>query len=216
MPRIAWKPILLEATFVVLGVVLALGLNEWRQHAAREAQAREALASIQAEIVANRAAIAESEAYHDQLMQTLWPLRLAGAPPPDMRAFSQGFVHPARVVSTAWDTAQRTGAFSHIDYAMLLTLGQAYAQQESYAVQSEQVGPLIYRAMFEGGTESIRLNYANLLDLIRAFWYRERQVIAQYDSTLAALGVAPASDSAGVPMPQGHPARADSAQENAP
>lgn len=61
----------LEAMFVVLGVVLALAANEWRQGRADHRQSEQALASITEELKANREAIAASMEYHHGLMEML-------------------------------------------------------------------------------------------------------------------------------------------------
>jgi hypothetical protein len=63
-PKIDWRPILLEAAFVVLGVVLALGANEWRKSYVDRRNAEAALASIREELQANRTVVGESFDYH--------------------------------------------------------------------------------------------------------------------------------------------------------
>lgn len=134
--RIAWTPILLQAFFVVLGVVLALGANEWREQASHARHADRALESIQEELKANREAVSASLDYHLHLTDTLryFIPRADGTPPAqqaDYRLFSRGYIGPATVLSTAWDVANTTNAVSYMDYDDVLLLSRTYASQES-------------------------------------------------------------------------------------
>ncbi|HYJ80185.1 MAG TPA: hypothetical protein VEW03_11310 [Longimicrobiaceae bacterium] len=190
--RIDLRPILLEAGFVVLGVVLAFAANEWRQAAANRRDARVAQTSVRSELRANRGAVQESLQYHVGLTDTLFTLLRASGPdgsqrppPPDMRVFSNGFVHPAQLLSTAWDAAGATDAVRHMAYDDVLALAHVYEEQRDYRRQADLVGGIIYTGMFERGMGGMLENYANLANIISAFVYRECQLLASYDSVLA-------------------------------
>jgi hypothetical protein len=190
---IDWRPILLEAFFVVLGVVLALAANEWRQAIADRRSAATALESIREELDANRQSVLRSLRYHLQLSDTLRVImrqaatRRDSASPPDIRVFTQGFVHPAQLLGTAWETAAATDAVRHIAHDDVLVLARIYDQQRRYATQSEQIGALIYGEIFARGTGAVIRNYANLASIIAAFWYRECELLLGYDQTLTEL-----------------------------
>jgi hypothetical protein len=180
----AVRAALLEAGFVVLGVILALIANEWRQDVADRHRADVALTSMVDELEANRAAVAASHDYHANLLREL---AAATAGPPPIQVFSQGFVNPAQVLSTAWDTASQTGALEHIPYATVLQLSAMYERQDEYRNQAHTIGPIIYGEMFRGGAQAIVENYRNLASIIQTFLYREAQLIAAYDTTLDLL-----------------------------
>jgi hypothetical protein len=188
-----WRPILLEAFFVVLGVVLALGANEWRQTQADRRSAATALESIREELAANRQSVLRSVQYHLQLSDTLGVIRRQAAAGndsaslPSVRVFSQGFVHPAQLLSTAWETAAATEAVRHMAHDDVLVLARMYDQQRRYATQAEQIGALIYGEIFARGTGGVIRNYANLNAIIGAFWYRECDLLLGYDRALAEL-----------------------------
>jgi hypothetical protein len=190
---IDWRPILLESFFVVLGVVLALATNEWRQGQVERRRAVTALESIREELAANRQAVLGSVNYHGRLMDTLSKFRQASPPgdraaaAPDIRLFSQGFVHPAAVLTTAWETAVATDAVRHMAHDDVLALARMYEQQRSYAAQSEQIGRLIYSEIFNRGTGGVTRNYVNLSSIISTFWFRECDLLAGYDQVLAKL-----------------------------
>jgi hypothetical protein len=178
-------PALFEAAFVVLGVVLALAANEWRE--GRQERQRVSLATnaISAELRDNRSAVAEASAYHSRILDSLRVGRPSSwRPAPAM--FFRGFVSPAQVSSTAWQSAAAAGVVEHMPYQVVLRLSRAYATQGRYEHQAQSVGELIYGELYRNGTQGIANNYHNLGNLIGAFLYRERQLIALYDSTLAA------------------------------
>src|SRR5918999_2492495 len=190
---IDWRPILLEAFFVVLGVVLALAANEWRQGQAARRSAATALASVREELEANRQSVLPSVQYHLRLSDTLGVIRRQAAARgdsaslPSPRVFSEGFVHPAQLLSTAWEAAAATEAVRHMAHDDVLVLARIYEQQRRYATQSEQIGSLIYAEIFARGMGGMIRNYANLHSIIAALWFRECELLLGYDRTLAEL-----------------------------
>ena len=106
---------------------------------------------------------------------------------PETRQFPRGFVFPARVSRTAWDSAAETGALSKTDFSTVVELSKIYAQQDRYEFQARSIGEVIYTEMFHGGAGAIADNYRNLASIINTFGYREKQILAKYDETLAAL-----------------------------
>jgi hypothetical protein len=201
---IAWMPLLLEALFVVLGVVLALGANEWREHINNVRHADRALESIQEELRTNREAVASALDYHLHLADTLryFIPHTDGSRPaqqPDNRLFARGFVSPATVLSTAWDVANVTDAVSYMGYDDVLLLSRTYASQQNYEHQAEQVGQLIYTRLFDEGHRGIYSNLANLQHIISTFWYRECQLLASYNEAFAHFDPAAPADSLSLP-----------------
>ena len=109
------------------------------------------------------------------------------AAPASVRVFTQGFVNPAHLLSTAWETAAATEAVRHMAHDDVLVLARIYDQQRRYATQSEQIGALIYSEIFARGTSGVVRNSANLASIIGAFWYRECELLVGYDQALAEL-----------------------------
>jgi hypothetical protein len=180
------RPALFEATFVVFGVVVALAANEWREARANRRDAAVALADITGEVRFNRAAVQAALGYHSGLLESLGR-RPDSLGAPDMRTFSRGFVAPAQLSAAAWGVAGETGVTRHIEYAIVLRLSQAYALQRTYEDQARSFGQVLYGEMYRSGPQAIAANYRHLASIIRAFSYRERQLLATYDSTLAAV-----------------------------
>ncbi len=190
--KLRWLPIMVEAFIVVLGVVLALAANEWREHYNRKQHAETALEGILSELHVNRRAIDSALAYHLQLDDTLRGfMRQAsqGALPyPDGRLFSKGYIAPATLLNTAWDASNATDAVTDMNYADVLMLSRIYEKQRSYEDQARLGGQLIYAKLFSEGHEGMVRNYANLSTIIATFWYIECGLLESYGQVLAQLG----------------------------
>jgi hypothetical protein len=205
--KLRWLPILLEAFFVVLGVVLALAANEWREHLNQKQHAATALASIRNELASNRQAVVSALTYHLHLVDTL--ATFVGRSPqaqssasayPDNRLFSRGYIAPATLLNTAWEAANATDALAHMDYDAVLLLSRIYEEQRTYEYQARQGGQLIYEKLFSEGHEGVRRNFANLSMTISSFWYRECELLQSYGRVMAHL------DGAGEPSLEALPA----------
>ena len=193
--RIAWVPIILQAFFVVLGVVLAFAANEWREAGVRQQLADTAVATISDELVVNRAALYGSAAYHNAVMDTLIffaaEARRLGddAERPNMRHFSQGFSQPSVLPFTAWEAANATGAVGAMPFEHVLEFSRIYNSQERYDQQSLRVGELIFEMLFYEGDQGMLDNFENYLGILSAFLYRECELLEEYDRTLSGLAV---------------------------
>ena len=182
-----------EAFFVVLAVVLALAANEWRQNRADREHAASALASVVQELQANRAAAEESREYHSGLMRMIFEARTESTRL-DGRDFPRGFVFPARLFRTAWESAAETGVLSHMEYATVLELSRLYAQQARYEAQVKAISELIYGELFRKGASEMAEDAEGLASLIGAFSYRETELVSIYDEMLALLEAGPEAD----------------------
>jgi hypothetical protein len=183
--RDALRKAFFEAFFVVFGVILALGANEWRQSAAAQRHADRAAANIEAELRANRALVLASMEYHNGLVAMLGERGKTGEPIYP-REFSRGFIFPALVEGTGWEVAKETGAVADMDYDRVLEYSSLYGSQQRYRTQAELVGGMIYQKMFDGGINSITDNHKNLLSIIYTFIYRENGLLREYDAVLGA------------------------------
>lgn len=110
---------------IVLGLVGALLVDEWRTARERSARVRAALASIRAELEANRTAIADPISNH----QTVIAKR---------EASGTGDVYQGSIISTpgfsavAWGAARDGAITNDMDHNTLVTLGHAYTSLSDY------------------------------------------------------------------------------------
>ena len=188
--RFRLAPILLEASFVVLGVFLALVANEWRSDANARERATHARASIVEEIETNRAATAASHAYHGRLLDSLRTYFPPDHPPPSPTLFSRGFIRPITLLNTAWEAANATDAVGHMDYDEVLAFSKLYAMQRRYERSATEAGSVIYSEIMARGVPGVAANHRNLAYLIGAFYYLEEGLLEAYDEALGALSEA--------------------------
>lgn len=183
-------PALFEASFVVLGIVLAYLANEWREKRVHRQDAEAARAAIVAELKENRNAAASSFTYHRGLLDTLGALQRANIPA-TIRVFTRGFMSPAQLGATAWEVAAQSGALNHMAYSEMLRFSHVYAEQRRYDAQTAGVSSVIYSELFRMGPMEMARAGIGLSSLIGTFEYRERGLVALYDSVLTAHGVPP-------------------------
>jgi hypothetical protein len=174
---------LLEAGFLVLGVVLAFAVNEWREAREDRDRAEAALVSVVEELRSNRDAVAEARQYHVGLLTRLRALRGEGKEP-TIRDFPNGFIAPATPFRTAWESAADTGALADLPYDTVLRLSRLYAEQDRYVDQAQTAGEVIYAELLDVGGFGIVEKHAQLPFFIATFSFREEQLIASYDAAL--------------------------------
>lgn len=182
----ALRGAIFEAFFVVLGVGLAYIANEWRQTRKDRLQEEQALSAIQAEMETNLETLKESLTYHKALLQMLFSKHDEGWTPKP-QDFSRGFVSPAQLSRTSWESASLTGVLAKTSFAQVSQLSNIYAHQERYEIQAQSVGTLIYEALFYQGTASVVENHRNLAAIISTFVYRETDLLNLYEKTLDSM-----------------------------
>lgn len=203
--QINWLAILLEAFFVVLGVLLALGANNWRDHHNNQLHAETALISIVEELHANHEAVNTAINYHSYLMDTLYKFmgRYANQPDkfPDADVFNKGFTNPAVPLSRAWEAANATGVIEYMPYDQVLLISQVYKSQEQYENQSHAIGQQIYGRMFNEGMGGILQNYKNMTQIIGTFAYNECGLAFAYKEVIPQLKQSTNQDSTQLEIP---------------
>jgi type II secretory pathway pseudopilin PulG len=115
-----------EAALIVMGLVGALLVDEWRDTRQRDARVRSALASIRAELEANRSAITQATANHELVIAELRKASETGIP------YQRGIVSSPPFSSVAWEAARDGAITNDIDYAQLTSLGYAYDALAGY------------------------------------------------------------------------------------
>lgn len=113
--------------------------------------------------------------------------RLHGAAQPAWTDFPQGLLSPARVVSTAWQSAMTTGAAARWSYDELLALSSIYEAQASYARLSDALLASTYQDLMRGGPDNLLDNYANFAPVQRDFAGTEAELVAAYDRVLGTI-----------------------------
>ncbi|MGA9334070.1 MAG: hypothetical protein WBV39_07310 [Rudaea sp.] len=128
-----------ETFAVVLGILLALAINEWqsrRETAERVATARTA---IHAEVRSNRVAVAKTVAYDKQVVAALQAALDGSHPPANCTNIDQwhGLNTPV-LLSSAYDGATRAGILADMNFDEASDIAGIYARQNRYEAISDK------------------------------------------------------------------------------
>ena len=125
--RLSFGRLMLETGMIVFSILLALGLESWREQRKHVEMARTALASIRAELLGNRAQISRSLPLQRAQLARLsaWVAAMERGESTPFRLES-GLSSPTLMV-TAFDTARATAAVTYMDYDTVLAISRPYA-----------------------------------------------------------------------------------------
>jgi len=155
--------IVIEALFMLVAVVLAFAVEEWREERELDGLAAEARGAILQEVTRNRDELIESkqgttdataalEAWLDQAAQVMpstQEAQRAGSaeaaqPTPALLDPAVNLSKLALLSSAAWRTAQSTEASRRMDYGWMLQISQTYELQTMYQdAQSATIDALV-------------------------------------------------------------------------
>jgi hypothetical protein len=128
---------LFESAVIIVSVVAALAVNEWRDQRQLQERAHEVRGAFAAEIRANRDALRSEEEglpYHQRLWQRYRdlgtkPVLSAADLEPIYREFPHG-ISMVRLRDAAWRALSGSDVLRHLDQRELLLLADIYRQQE--------------------------------------------------------------------------------------
>jgi hypothetical protein len=136
-----WLPqVIFESALIVVSILVALGLDEWREERQDDEIIRHSLTSFAIEIQQNKDRVDEAAPFSEGLKSVLESHYVE-----DDIASVDEFVtmlesySPVVLYSTAWETALATGALAKMDYELVSALSQTYSLQGRY-MQANQSG----------------------------------------------------------------------------
>jgi hypothetical protein len=133
--RLPIQTIAVEVFSIVLGVFLALAVNQWREREAQSERADAALANIDQEIQSNLEFL---EIIHDANLAAVEALERDDADA-DADTSEMTFTPGLQVSQTAWETAQTVGVFAQTDYKRIVELAKIYEIQTVYRTMGYQL-----------------------------------------------------------------------------
>lgn len=194
LDRNTWSTLLLESVLIVLSVIIGFLVTEWRQTMENEDLAQSVKENVLAEIDRNFQRVAGARAYHLALRDTLQQL---DDPSPETvsrvirmgftlsdSTHRAGFVSPADVLSTAWTTAQTTGAIRYLDLRDVQVLSGVYESQSRYRAHRDWFGQTFMAAMMQKGAAGLLDDYQNTDLILAQFASQEQQLIDVYRQAL--------------------------------
>jgi hypothetical protein len=128
--RFRGKPIIIEVLSIVMGVLLALGVNEWNEDRIDSRKADEALRDVHAELILNQKLLTTVHKNNSAIVKAIAE---------EVQGDEGQFVPGLQIQDTAWKTMQAAGVNEHVEYEMLSMLSATYSFQEVYRSISYQM-----------------------------------------------------------------------------
>jgi hypothetical protein len=129
-----WLPrVLFESALITVSILLALGLDEWRENRQDQDTVEQALSNFVSEIRRNKARVDDAAPFNRGLRDVLERRRRDG----DITSSGE-FIdivesyNPVVLQSTAWETALATGSVSKMEYNLVSALSLTYGLQTRY------------------------------------------------------------------------------------
>jgi hypothetical protein len=122
------RSVLTEVLSIVIGVLLALALNEWNENRIQTAKADEAIQNIILEIDSNIKLMVIVNKNNKAVIELLNNENVSSSNEDNNQQFLPGL----QIQDTAWKTLQSTGISQSIKYSTLYTLSNLYSLQEIY------------------------------------------------------------------------------------
>jgi len=120
-----WLPrVLFESALIVLSILVALGLDEWRENREDEENVQLALSNFASELLQNQARVEDAAPFNQGLRNVLRFVNMV-----------ESYV-PVVLQSAAWETALATGSLAKMDYYLVSALSLTYSLQNRYQLTS--------------------------------------------------------------------------------
>ena len=167
----------LEVFLIVVGVILGLAANEWREDRAAKKQAQKSLDYILLEIKNNQAEVDSIISYHTQIKNSLHKLSNEILTHNKQLTFNdlgdalpKGFKIPL-LQSDAWELANQARNVNHIDYKLAESLSKLYSLQNFCQKKLDKIADNFYIAS--------NINPDKISNLVLAFSALAQDILVQ-------------------------------------
>ena len=130
-PLLDWRVLLLEFLSVVIGVLIALAVDEWNEDRQNQNKADLALDNIRLELKDNLDILEYLHPNNLAVMSVVFDSVQADT--------QQNFLPGIQLQETAWQTLMSTGVAAYIPYEELFQVSQIYTIQEIYKRSGNQI-----------------------------------------------------------------------------
>jgi hypothetical protein len=183
-----WLPqVFFESALIVVSILVALGLDEWRENRQNAEVIRHALSTFLSEVQQNKARVEDSAPFNEGLRNVMHSHYIEDdiESVDDFVSMLESY-SPAVLQSTAWETALATGSLAKMDYNLVAALSLTYSlqgryQQANRAGVTELTSP---QNLAEGRLKLSVYNSVRYLDNITAM---ESELGVVYDEAASVL-----------------------------
>lgn len=181
--------VVVEALSIVLAVLLALGVDEWREGRSQQRQADSALVNVVKEIKANQVIL---EKIHENNVETVKTIAEGqGGAEAAGEDEDRSFIPGIQLRETAWESLLSTGTANYVDYDIILELSETYSVQRVYKDTSSQLirssmNVAAYAAALGTDTDNAHYEsqFADYFEMIIAV---ETELLEQYQGSISVL-----------------------------
>ena len=177
----------IESLLIIVSIVLALAVDEWREGRSYQKLARQSLQIFAREIEQNLAMMNDMVPYHLGLREVVADMAAEPERVVEVHSIVEG-LQPTPLQNTAWETALATGAFRHIDVSAVSTLSRMYGLQQRFRDVSTTGRPALFVTAAttpEQKLEQMQHALLYLNDMVRA----EQELRGLYLLALEEIGV---------------------------
>lgn len=167
MRKPAWlAEVLVQSVMIVLSILLALWVDEWKQQHAERQLAAVSLSNFLHEVQQNQARLDDILPYHRGVRAMVKELETQHGirTPADFEsAVGVDGLRPPFLLATAWQTAVATGALQHIDYETVSALSLTYTLQDRFREESRTgIQSVLQASNFQPGHAQVALRSADI------------------------------------------------------
>ena len=190
-----WLPrVLFESALIVMSILVALGLDEWRENREDEETVKLALSNFVREIRLNQTSVEDSAPFNQGLRSVLRNRYQTD----DIGSVDE-FVNmvesyaPAVLQSTAWETALATGSLAKMDYELVSALSLTYSLQNRYLMASRS-GMAELTSPQNLSEEKLNLAVYNSIRYLGDITSMEEELSVTYNEAFAVVRMAMMAD----------------------
>jgi hypothetical protein len=186
-----WLPqVMFESALIVVSILVALGLDEWREKREADELVRNSLTTFLIEIQQNKIRVEDAVPFNQGLRQVLASHYFDD----DVETVDE-FVSmiesysPAALQSTAWDTALATGSLAKMEYTVVTALSLTYGLQNRYQLTT-QTGMSNLTSPQNLSQDKLKLSFYNSIRYLDTVTSLETELGITYMEAMSAIRLA--------------------------
>jgi hypothetical protein len=179
-----------ESALIVVSILVALGLDEWREKREDAELVRNSLTTFLIEVQQNKIRVDDAVPFNQGLRQVLARHYFDD----DVETVDE-FVSmiesysPAALQSTAWDTALATGSLAKMEYTVVTALSLTYGLQNRYQLAT-QTGMSNLTSPQNLSQDKLRLSFYNSIRYLDTVTSLETELGITYMEAMSAIRLA--------------------------
>jgi len=129
--KLKLRTVAVEAASIVLAVLLALAVDEWREDRSHQELADSAIRNIVIELKSNQELLGLIHVNNVETLKIMDESSEQGQED-DEQNEGRNFIPGIQLIDTAWEALMSTGTSAYIDYDTILSLSATYSMQRVY------------------------------------------------------------------------------------